>query len=118
MGKKEEKTLSWDAFQSLGNPDNAPEMPDDKQGADQVALDSIVRVHLEKKGRGGKTVCIIKGIDADQEYIKSLSKKLKSHCGVGGSVKNEEIIIQGDHRKKIMEILKTEGFKNVKPVGG
>ena len=65
---------------------------------------------MERAGRAGKTVTIVKcfvGTDAD---IKKLCKLLKQKCGVGGSVKNGDIIIQGDHHQKLLDILKAEGF--------
>ena len=117
MGKQE-TNLSWDAFKSMGNPENAPEMEDDKVNIDKKKFDSI-RVHLEKKKRGGKAVSLIRGLEALSDAdLKTLGKKLKSKCGVGGSVKNGEIIIQGEHRDKIIDILTDEGYRNIKKAGG
>ncbi len=77
--------------------------------------------HLEalfsKKGRAGKTVTVIRGFVGNEIDLKALAKLLKTKCGVGGSVKDFEIIIQGNYRDKIMDILKHEGY-NVKRIGG
>lgn len=76
-----------------------------------------LEAHFSNKGRGGKTVTIIKGFQGNEEDLILLGKMLKKKCGVGGSTKDGEIIIQGDDREKIMQILKKEGY-NVKRVGG
>jgi len=79
--------------------------------------DQQLEAHFSNKGRGGKTVTIIKGYEGADEDLIVLGKMLKKKCGVGGSTKDGEIIIQGDDREKIMKILKKEGY-NVKRVGG
>ena len=76
-----------------------------------------LEAHLDKKNRAGKIATIIKGFEGSDEDLKDLSKKLKTLCGVGGSQKDGEIIIQGNFRDKIMDFLKKEGY-NVKRVGG
>ena len=78
---------------------------------------TVLEVHFEKKGRGGKTAIVVKGFSGSEEELKELGKKLKTKCGVGGSVKDGEIIIQGNVREKVTEVLEAEGFKT-KRIGG
>ena len=69
-----------------------------------------LHLSMERSGRAGKTVTIVKGFVGTDADMKKLCKLLKQKCGVGGSVKNGEIIIQGNHRQKLLDILKAEGF--------
>ena len=73
-----------------------------------------LKVSMEKKGRGGKTVTLIKGFVGTEDDLKELGKLLKTKCGVGGSVKDDEIIIQGDFKQRIIDLLKTEGYTQTK----
>ncbi len=116
MGKKE-ITMSWEDFQKLGNPDNAPEEPKVQEESPDYS-GAVVRVFLEKKGRGGKKVSIIRGLDQSKDSLKKMEKEIKSICGVGGSSKDGEIIIQGDNRDKIIKYLVGIGYKDVKKSGG
>jgi len=75
-----------------------------------------LKVYIDKH-RAGKIAVIIKDFVGSAEDLKALSKILKAKCGVGGSAKNGEIIIQGDLRDKVMDILAKEGY-NYKRVGG
>jgi translation initiation factor 1 len=74
-------------------------------------------IHFEKKGRGGKVVSVVRGLQLSPEDLKTLAKDLKRACGTGGTVKAGAIEIQGDQREKIAAKLKELGFKT-KYVGG
>jgi translation initiation factor 1 len=72
-----------------------------------------VKVRREVAGRRGKGVTTVSGVPVDDAGLKQLAGKLKKRCGVGGSVKNGVIEIQGDHRDLIMQMLEAEGYKPV-----
>ena len=83
----------------------------------ETKQDGVIRIRREVKGRKGKTVTAIYGFQFDQSNLKALAKQLKQQCGTGGSVKDDMIIIQGDHRETLMKLLKAQGH-NVKLSGG
>ena len=106
---------------------------DIEEDAEQTTLEPAkqnLRVAIDKKNseignaksqlnnRGGKVVTLITGFVGTEEDLKTLGKLLKTKCGVGGAAKDSEIIIQGDFKLKIVELLKKEGYVKTKPVGG
>jgi translation initiation factor 1 len=88
-----------------------------KQVKPVAAGDGFIRVSRETKGRGGKTATVAKGFTIENDVLTVLSKKLKSACGSGGTVKDGAVEIQGDHVEKVMALLQADGFK-VKRAGG
>jgi translation initiation factor 1 len=79
--------------------------------------DGTVRVSCETKGRGGKAVTLIRGLDLEPQALATLGKQLRAACGAGGAVKGGVIEVQGDHRSRVTDLLKQQG-RAVKQVGG
>ena len=100
------------------NPDFNYDMYDDQE---QVTLDKSkqnLRVSLDRKNRGGKVVTLITGFVGTENDQKELGKMLTSKCGVGGSANDGEIIVQGDFKQKVIDLLIKEGYTKTKGVGG
>ncbi len=108
MAKKKKRIEIFTAGTSV-NFENAPKTLDPSQ--------QDLRIHIDSKNRGGKTATIVKGFIGENEDLKELGKILKSLCGVGGSTKDGEIIVQGEFRDKIIAILSQKGYR-VKKAGG
>lgn len=89
-----------------------PEEPQDTLQPNQQKL----KIRLDTKQRAGKAVTLVENFIGKEEDAEELGKKLKNFCGTGGSVKDREIIIQGDQREKVLQWLLKNGFKNTKKV--
>ena len=97
--------------------------PDFKFASDEHASQETLnpeeqklKVRLDTKQRAGKAVTLIEGFSGEENDLDDLGKKLKTHCGTGGAVKDGQIIIQGDQRDKVVQWLLKNGFKNTKKV--
>ena len=89
-------------FVSENEEEEVPVVPPEKQ---------TLRILLDKKQRKGKKVTLITGFQGPEDALKELAKELKTHCGAGGSAKDSEILIQGDFRSKIRDVLEKKGYK-------
>lgn len=96
------------------NPDFQYEYDETPEAETLAPGQQKLRVQIEKKGRGGKTVTIVRGFVGKDEDLKSLARLLKNRCGVGGSTKDGEILIQGELKEKVLGILRESGYTNSK----
>lgn len=102
-------------YQEFGSPDASkalerakPDLPPNQQS---------LRIQVTRKGRGGKTVTVITGLQVNSDTLVTLLKQLKAHCGSGGTAKDDTLEIQGDHAPKLLQFLTQKGYK-VKISGG
>lgn len=89
---------------------------DEETAETPLPAKQLLRIKLETKHRAGKTVTAIYGFVGNNEDMETLGKQLKTHCGTGGSSKDGEIIIQGDHRDKLLQWLLKNGFTKTKRI--
>lgn len=92
------------------NPDFNYETVQETEEDTLVPEKQPLRIQLDKRNRGGKVVTLITGFRGTTDDLQTLGKLLKTKCGVGGSAKEGEIIIQGDFRTKVLELLQKEGY--------
>ena len=110
--KKQRKNIVYST-----NPDYTYDFNDDVEQETLPISDQKLYVSIDRKNRGGKEVTLVEGFVGSDSDLKELGKLLKSKCGVGGTVKNEIINIQGNHRDKVMDLLSNMGYL-VKRKGG
>ena len=100
------------------NPDFQYEMDQGEQSETLVPSKQVLRIHLDRKQRKGKEVTLILGFVGQSQDCEALGKTLKQKCGVGGAVKDNEIILQGDHCTKVLAFLLSADYKLTKISGG
>lgn len=99
------------------NPDFQFESENQEEARAIAPGQQMLYVSLDKKNRKGKKVTLVKGYSGSREEVRELARELKSKCGVGGSVDDDAILIQGDFRDRVVTLLEEKGFK-VKRSGG
>lgn len=112
MAKKKIKNIVYST-----NPDFQYEMDEEEVQDTLDPSEQLLYVSIDRKQRGGKEVTLVEGFVGHEDDLKDLGKLLKSKCGVGGSVKDGEILIQGNFRDKVCDLLGKEGYKTKKKGG-
>ena len=114
MNKNKKHTTGGLVFST--NPDFQLQAKEER--ADALAVEKqVLRIWLERV-KGGKEATIVKGYIGPDDQLDELAKMLKNKCATGGNAKDGIIIIQGDHRDKVLQLLTALGYKNVKKAGG
>ena len=99
------------------NPDFTYDYGEEQEAETLAPSQQKLRIWRDTKGRGGKVATMVRGFVGSNEDLATLGKELKRSCGVGGTTKDGEIIIQGDHRDRVLELLQKAGYK-CKRAGG
>ena len=114
MAKKRESDKNGFVFST--NRDFKFEDGDNKEPETLMPAEQKLKIKLDTKHRGGKTVTLIAGFIGTDADLQTLGRSLKNACGTGGSAKDSEIIIQGDHRETVMPWLLKAGYKQSKKI--
>ncbi|MBR8833585.1 MAG: translation initiation factor [Stigonema ocellatum SAG 48.90 = DSM 106950] len=105
---KQNSSKNQFVYREFGN-DNSPAL--ERAIPELPPAQQNLRVQATRSGRKGKTVTVITGFQSKPETLQTLVKELKTQCGTGGTVKDNEVEIQGEHKQKILEILTKLGYK-------
>ncbi|HKK77246.1 MAG TPA: translation initiation factor [Saprospiraceae bacterium] len=116
MGKKNKKRRVGTVYST--NPDYDYEYASEEEQEELPSSEQRLRVLIDRKKRKGKEVTLVTGFVGPQDRLKEIGKLLKTKCGAGGSAKDGEILIQGDVRDRIVDLLKEEGFTDTRKSGG
>ncbi len=116
MSKKNKKNRKGVVYST--NPDFEYQYESGEQEETPEPENQRLRVFIDRKKRKGKEVTLITGFVGNEDDLKDLGKFLKTKCGVGGSAKDGEILIQGNKRDKVVELLMEAGYKQTKKSGG
>jgi len=109
MGKQQSKNRVDVVYST--NPDFQYQYDEPEEQETLLPKQQNLRVMLDKKNRSGKSVTLVTGFVGTQDDLSVLAKDLKSKCGVGGSAKDGEILVQGDFRDKVLQLLLQKGYK-------
>lgn len=116
MGKKDKKGRTGIVYST--DPDFEYEYRQEEEAEELPARQQKLRVMVDRKQRKGKEATLVTGFVGPEDSLRELGKYLKAKCGVGGSAKDGEIIIQGNQRDRVVELLKEKGYSNTKAAGG
>lgn len=117
MGKKSKKKRIGVVYSTNDNYDY--NFDDDANEVEDLAPNQQkLRVLIDRKQRRGKEVTLVTGFVGSEDTLKELGKFLKQKCGVGGAAKDGEIMVQGNHREKVVNLLKEKGYTQTKQSGG
>lgn len=114
MGKKNKKNRIGVVYST--NPDFDYDFREDQEQELLPANQQKLRVVIDRKKRKGKEVTLVTGFVGPEDDLKDLGKFLKTRCGVGGSAKEGEILVQGDQRDQVVQLLKEKGYADTKKV--
>ncbi|MEO6220939.1 MAG: translation initiation factor [Ginsengibacter sp.] len=112
----DKKRLNTSGIVYSTNPDLKVSYEEEQRSVTVVAKDQLLRVRLDAKHRGGKIVTVVDSFSGTANDLEKLGKQLKTFCGTGGSVKNNEILVQGDNREKIVQWFHKNGYLKTRKI--